>query len=134
MPQELEKIFASYRSPEPTEELLNKITLRLKQEQAKRAKRRLVVFSLTLVASLVALVPVVQLIWQDVARSGLADFVSLLFSDPDIALAYWQNFVLAFLEVLPVLSLALFFIVLAVFMESLKLMIKNFKNAYPRLT
>ena len=133
MPQELGTILSSYRSPEPAEGLMDKITLRLKQEQAKRAKRRLAVFSLTLVASLVAVVPAFQLIWQDVAQSGLADFVALLFSDSDLALAYWQNFVWAFLEVLPVLSLALFFMVLAVLMESLKLMIKSFKNAYPRL-
>ncbi|MFA6227898.1 MAG: hypothetical protein WC668_01795 [Patescibacteria group bacterium] len=133
MPKELGKIFSSYRSPEPSEELFNKITLRLKWEQAKRAKFRLAVFSLTFVASLAAVVPALRLIWQDASQSGFADFVSLFFSDPDLALAYWQNFVLALLEVLPVLSLALFVAVLAVFMESLKLLVKNFKGAYPRL-
>lgn len=133
MPQELEKVFASYRSPAPSEELLNKITLRLKREQTKRAKRRLAVFSLTLVASLAAFFPVCQFVWQDISQSGFMDFVSLLFSDSGLVLAYWQNFVLALLEVLPVISLALFLIVSAVFMESLKLLAKNIKNAYPRL-
>ncbi|MFA6593785.1 MAG: hypothetical protein WCT16_00860 [Candidatus Buchananbacteria bacterium] len=133
MPQELEKIFVSYRSPEPSEELLDKITLRLKREQAKRAKRRLAVFSLTLAASLTAFFPVCQFVWRDVSQSGFMDFVSLLFSDSALVLAYWQNFVLALLEVLPVISLALFLIVSAVFMESLKLLVKNIKNAYPRL-
>ncbi|MFA5124414.1 MAG: hypothetical protein WC473_01120 [Patescibacteria group bacterium] len=133
MPQELGKIFSSYHSPEPSEELLNEIVFGLNREQAKRAKRRLAIFSLTLVASLVAVVPALRLIWQDISQSGFTDFISLFFSDPDMALAYWQNFVLALLEVLPVLSLALFLTTLAVFMESLKLLVKNFKSAYPRL-
>ena len=128
MREDYQQIFSKLSPPEPSGDLLAKIIARIGEERkAARIKWRLVLFSAVTVCSAVAFVPLFQMLRTGFIESGFLQFFSLLFSDFEIVAAYWQNFSLSLLETLPVFSLMVFLAVVLVFLESLKLLIKNLK-------
>lgn len=112
---------------EPPKGLFEKVILRLKREQRIAAIRRLAVFGLTTISSALAFIPAFQMAKTGFAESGFGQFFSLLFSDFGIVVAFWQNFALSLLEALPVVSLLVLLGTLLIFLESLKLLVKNIK-------
>ena len=112
---------------EPPKHLLEKILKRIHREERILVLRKTVIFSLTLVASLIGLVPSFNILLSDFSRSGFTSFFSLIFSDFSSVAAYWQSFMLILLESLPILSLALFLIVLLACLQSIKVLSKNIK-------
>ena len=112
---------------EPPKELLPKILKRIHKEERLLVLRRTIIFSITLVLSLLGLVPSVGMLLSDFGRSGFFSFFSLMFSDFSSVKTYWQSFTMILLETLPVASLALFLAVLLAFLESLKYFVKNIK-------
>jgi hypothetical protein len=128
MPNDYEKLFSHLRAPEPREGLLEQIMFRIRRERRSFIiKRRIVIFSLGLIGSIVAFVPVLHLVKTGLAESGFMQYFSLLFSDTGLVAAYWQSFAFALLESLPVLSLAVLLITIFTFLESLKLLVQNMK-------
>ena len=127
MAQDFNQIFSYFSAPQPSDELAEKILGKIKQAQKRKAKIRLAVFAVVSVLSVVALVPAGYWLWQDVSQSGFFQFVSLLFSDFGMVLAYWHNFVLAVLESLPVLSLIVFSGVAVLLLESIRSLSRNIK-------
>ena len=113
--------------PEPPKELLGKIMQRIHREQRIAAIAKLVVFSVMLAGSLIVFLPVYRAMISEFTKSGFTQFFSLLFSDSSAMLAYWQSFVSALLETLPVLSIAAFLGILLVFLQSLKSVTQNIK-------
>ncbi|MDD2678164.1 MAG: hypothetical protein WC042_00605 [Candidatus Paceibacterota bacterium] len=132
------KIFASGSLfPEPPEDLLAKIMKRIKEKQRKLALEKvLIVFSLGTVASTGGFIYALKAIRINFYESGFLHFLSLAFSDSEIVLLYWENFVLSLLESLPVMSLILFLVSLFVLMEIMKFLAKNIKfiSKPPELT
>lgn len=103
-----------------SDDLFNRIMLEMRREQKKADQIRAAFFSFTFIASLLAFVPALNLLRANLTASGFMDYFSLLFSDWGVIAEYWQSFVLSLLEVLPVMSLAVFLAVIFVFLESLK--------------
>ena len=112
----------------PPRDLLEKILKRIHHEERVLVLRRVVLFSITLLASLVAFVPTIKMLSSDLNHSGFLQFSSLMFSDFSTVAAYWQSFTMILLETLPVASLALFLAVLLTFLESAKSLTKNVKT------
>ncbi|MDD5043163.1 MAG: hypothetical protein PHD51_00640 [Patescibacteria group bacterium] len=128
MNENYEKLFTRLPSPEPPAGLFQRTLLRLEEERKLAAvKRRLALFSVGLLGSIVALVPVFKMVYAGFAESGFIKFLSLIISDTGIVAAYWQNFALSLLETLPAMSLILLLAVVLVFLELLKLSVKNLK-------
>jgi hypothetical protein len=128
MPKDYEKLFSNLRAPEPPDGLLEQIMLRLRKERRSFIiRRRIVIFSLGLIGSMAAFMPVWRLVQTELAASGFMRYFSLLFSDTSTVAAYWQSFVYALLESLPAFSLAVFLFVVFVFLESLKVLVQNMK-------
>jgi ABC-type phosphate/phosphonate transport system permease subunit len=117
----------SHFTPEPPKELLGKIMQRIRKEQRIAAATKLIVFSVMLAGSAIAFLPVYQAMLTGFAESGFTQFFSLLFSDSSAMLAYWQSFVPALLETLPVLSITAFLAILLVFLQSLRSVSRNIK-------
>jgi len=131
MRKEYEKLFSHFTTIEPSEGLLDKIMERIKREKRLLAvKRRLVLFSLSLIASAVAFTPVFNLVQTDLSESGFLQFLSLAFSDFGIVVTYWQTFIMSLLETIPAISLAIFLGVVLTFLESLKLLARDIKIIY----
>jgi len=116
-----EKLFTHLETPEPPAGLFAKIMARIyEEERLLFIKRRLFLSSTTFLISAGALITVVNTFQNEFAQSGLFQFLSLLFSDLELVAANWQDFGLAILESLPVMSMMAFLITIFVLLWSLK--------------
>jgi len=123
-----EKIFTNLKSPEPPENLFNKVMSRIRQEKnLLTVKRRMAVFSAGLISSAVAIIASFRVVESEMIKSGFIQFASLIFSDMGTVLSNWQNFVLALLESLPVVSIAVFLLTIFAFLQSLKFLARDSK-------
>ena len=91
--------------PEPSPELYQKIIKRLREKKRRTAAWRMVFFlSLSLLAGGFSFWGA-YLIWEALSHSGFIQIISLLFSDYQSLALYWNNYLLAILETLPLLPL-----------------------------
>lgn len=128
MPKDYKNPFIHQRSPEPPKGLFNKIMARIQEERRLLTiKRRITIFSLGVVGSAVALIPTFKMVQTGLYESGFLYFFSLIFSDFGTVVSYWQNFIMSLLETLPVINLVILLIIIFIFMESLKFLVKDVK-------
>jgi hypothetical protein len=121
MRKDYEKLFTHLEPPEPPAGLFAKIMARIHEEERLLSmKRRLFLFSTTVLISAGALIPVVNAFQTEFAQSGLFQFLSLLFSDLGSVAANWQDFGLAILESLPAMNMMALLINMFVLLWSLK--------------
>lgn len=131
MSEKLKQIFSAMSSIEPPDDLFDKIMNRINIE--KRiivVRRRIILFSIIVAISGSALGFILPKAHNDLSISGSYAFFSLLFSDFDAVLKYWNNFILAFLESLPIISIIGFLGTAFLFFESLKIVIKDIKKTF----
>lgn len=126
--KDYEKLFSHLEPPALPEDLFARILLRIRREQHFRAlKWRFGFFALMLVGTATAAIPAFRSAQSSFAESGSMQFLSLLFSDFGTVAAYWQNFSLALLESLPVMSVAILLAVILGFFQSLRFVARDFK-------
>lgn len=114
-------------SVNPHKRLLKRVLECINKKQRLFIMRRVVAFSLALAISLLAFLPALRMLSQNIIDSGFIHFASLIFSDFSIVMTHWKIFALILLETLPIVSLILFLIVLFLFLESVKYLSKNIK-------
>ncbi|HQK63917.1 MAG TPA: hypothetical protein PLF16_02085 [Candidatus Staskawiczbacteria bacterium] len=112
----------------PSPQLYLKIMKRLRQEERILAGKRIILFSIMFSSSLAGLVSVGKMLVSQLQTSGFISFASLIFSDFDVAAAYWQNLLLAILEAMPTMSIALCLAILLIALQSIRLLSKNIKT------
>jgi hypothetical protein len=113
------------------EELFLRIMNRIHKEQRLLViKRRIAVFSVILVGCVIAILPAFNMLKTAFTESGFMQFLSLLFSDFEVMVAYWQQFLPSLLESFPVLNLMAFLTVILGFLESAKYLTKDIKFIY----
>lgn len=136
MDYEYETLFFHIKHPEPPAGLFEKIMRRIDAEQKLfSARRRIFIFSIGLVGSVIALVPTFQMARTALVESGFTQFFSLIFSDSGVIASYWRNFALTLLEVLPAGVIALFLVSVFVFLGSLKFLARDIEIIFhPRAT
>jgi hypothetical protein len=128
MPQDYQKLFSYISTQEPSQELLGKIMSRIEGERKMVAiKRKIIVFSVGLAGSILALVPAFKMVWDGISSSGFAQFLSLLFTDSEVVMAYWQSFAMTLLESLPMFSIILFLVIVFTLLGSARFLSKNIK-------
>ena len=113
---------------DPPTGLLEKILKRIHKEERLLLLRKIIIFSVTLIGSFLAILPAFKMLFSDLGRSGFTNFFSLIFSDFSTVSTYWQSFSMVLLETLPVASLALFLFILLIFLQSAKSLTKNIKT------
>ncbi|MCX6785063.1 MAG: hypothetical protein NTV81_04005 [Candidatus Komeilibacteria bacterium] len=119
-------LFSILPPVEPAADLFDKINQRLQQHQRLIARKyRLLLLSVTLGTSLIALIPTFRLVMTGFTESGFSQFLSLIFSDAGVLAAYWENLAFSLLESLPIASILTLLTVVFIFFISLKLLIKN---------
>ncbi|MFA6919416.1 MAG: hypothetical protein WC244_04925 [Patescibacteria group bacterium] len=128
MSKDYKQLFSHVETLEPPQALLGHILLRLENEKKLVVlKRRVAFFSVGLIFSVLALIPAFQLVWNGISSSGFVQFLSLLFTDSEIVMAYWQSFALTLLESLPALSIIIFLTIIFTLLGSARLLSKNIK-------
>ncbi len=129
MIKDYEWLFSQLAASEPPKDFLCKIMLRIDQEKRLRvARRRFAFFIFVLIASAGAAVPALQAVQASFTELGFMQIFSLLFSDSQIIIAYLDNFAIALLESIPVISIALFLTTIFIFLNSLKYAARDFKT------
>ena len=113
---------------EPPIGLFEKIIKRIHREERLLILRRVILFSITLIGSLIGFFPALNMLLSDFNQSGFLRFFSLAFSDFSTVTTYWQSFAMILLETLPAISLALFLAVLVTFLQSIKSLSKDVKT------
>ena len=113
---------------EPPSGLLDRILNRIHREERILVLKRIIIFSTTLVLSLIGIIPSFNILLSNFSQSGFLNFSSLIFSDFSSVTTYWQSFAMILLETLPVVSIALFLAVLLTFLESARYLTKDVKN------
>lgn len=102
-------LFTHLRSVEPRVDLLDRIMNRIDTEKMLvptfRVKIRLILAIIGACAAMTFIVPLWNIFQNDMAQSGFAQFVSLLFSDLDTVVNVWQDYAFSLIESLPLLSL-----------------------------
>jgi len=107
--------------------LFERILKRIHREERLLVLRKVIIFSTTLIISVVGLFPAFNMLLADLSQSGFISFFSLIFSDFSVVRTYWQSFAIILLETLPALSIALFLAVLLILLQSIKSLTRNLK-------
>lgn len=121
------ELFASLESPHPAPDFLSRVMKKIEQKERLALKRKLIFHSVFSVLSMAGLVLSWQWLQNNLASTGFWHFFSLLFSDGQVMLAYWQSFVLALIETLPVTALLLLSAAALVCLTFFKHLIKDLK-------
>ncbi len=112
--------------PEPAKELLQKILSLIATEQKlNRLRWQIGLVSTVSVASVTALLPAIKMFYGDITSSGFARLFSLLFSDPRLIVAAWNDFALSILESMPVMSILLVSSILFLLLGALRILFKD---------
>ncbi len=113
------------KSPKPPKQLFERIITRLKMEKKLAvSRRRMLYFVFILAGTFAGFIVTCAALQNILVQSELLKILSLVFSDPKVVLANWQDFGLFVLESLPAISLAIFFVALFVLLGSLKYAVK----------
>jgi hypothetical protein len=123
------------RLSEPPSGLFDRIILAIKREQQlEKTKRLLFGFLLLFFISLIATPFSYRMLVSQAKNSGTFYFISTAVSDFEIFLAFWKDFSLAILEVLPVTEIMFFSICLGISIFTLRLFVKNKNLIFKGLT
>ena len=118
MRKDYEKLFIHFEPKEPPAGLFDKIILAIKREQELRHTKRLALGLLFLLLISLGAAPFSwTLLIEKMEDSGVLYFLSTALNDLGVFFAFWQEFVLAIVESLPIVSITVFLanMVLAIF-------------------
>jgi hypothetical protein len=128
MQDKLTEIFKKAKY-EPTPDLAFSIFNKIVIHDKSMAKFKLWIGTFTGIASLITLIPVFQVLLDNLTHSGFYDYFSLIFSDGGLMFSYWKEFTLSLAESLPMMSiiftLSLIFIFLMSFRYVMKQIVRN---------
>lgn len=110
---------------EPPERLYLGILARIEREKRRIARIRFVLSGIAAFTSVIALVPAGLYAFGEFYQSEFYQYLSVIFSDIGIALAYWKEFSLSLAESLPLSGPAIFLSLIFIFMGALKMTVEN---------
>jgi len=128
--KDFEKLFKNLNRLEPPQFLMGNILAAIEIKKRRAARLRLALFGSFALASLTALIPAVQYFIAEISQSGFYQYFSLLFSDWNLVITYWNDFVLSLAEALPVLAITSVLSAVFVFLGSLRLAVNQIKFAF----
>jgi len=133
MKKNYKQLFERLQSFEPPKALHANILARINVARTRAARIKSVLFGLTTVLSFAALIPAFTYLAQQFQQSGLYQYLSLIFSDGEVVLSYWQDYALSIVESIPFTEIIVFMTVLFVLLGSAKLVVKNIRIVFPRI-
>lgn len=108
--------------------LRSNILLSIRKEERRRARLYLFVATIVVPSSVFGAWLSASLMVQEFLSSSFYTYLSLLFSDTDIVLAYWQQFALSLAESIPLIGVTVFLIALAALLVSLRTFLGNVRG------
>ena len=96
-------------------DLANSIMFKIDIKARQYAKVKTLGLSTVSALSIIASVPIISQIITSFTQSGFYNYLSIIFSDGDVAIVYWKEILLTLAESLPVFAIISLLIVLAIF-------------------
>jgi hypothetical protein len=115
---------------EPKVGLRERIINSINQEETYIARKYLYLSISMAVFSLAGMILFTRYVLQGFYESSFYSYVSLVFSDSDIIIQYWREFLLLATETLPLVYITFMFITILAFLLSLRIFAKNIKNSF----
>ena len=112
---------------EPKNELKKSIIGKIKALEMRNTINMVVFSSFISLASIASIVVFVINIINDASKSGLSQYLSLLFSDGKLIASFWQTYVLSVVESLPIIPIAIVVASISIFVWSLNKFLENIK-------
>lgn len=114
---------------EPPAYLLNKIMSRIEREERILAlKRRIFGFFIGLVGLMVFFFYSFKMVLETFSNVGFSKYFSLIFTDTNLVINYWQSFFATLLESFPAIETAFFLIIVLGILQLFKFLLKDLKN------
>lgn len=115
------------------ENLCDRIRTRALRLHRSRIFNRFVAFSIICWSSFLALFPLFSYVREEYVQSGFLDFASLGISNPTVVQHYWSELGLAMLETLPVFGSVLLLGVFALFIHTLRGVVRDMPYFFKRV-
>lgn len=112
---------------EPPKGLRDRILTSIRYEEIRRARLYVIGALITISTSVFGAVLVFKYAFQGFYQSSFFNYLSLLFSDPDIAVSYWKELALSLVETAPLVGITLSLIALATLLTSMRVLVNNAK-------
>lgn len=113
--------------------LRKNILLSIRYEERRRARLYLFVATIVAPSSVVGAWFASVFMVQEFLNSSFYTYLSLLFSDTDIVLAYWQQFALSLAESIPLIGVTISLGALAVLLISIRVFAQNMRGSFSPL-
>ena len=91
------------------------IVLRINDRERHNSKIKALGLSFVSLASFLLSIPIISQIITSFTQSGIYNYISIIFSDSDVAITYWKEISLSLAESLPILAITSLLAVLAIF-------------------
>ena len=131
MDNSCERLFSHFPQYDPPRDLFENVVKRIEDEKNfQKIRRKTLFFAVSTILCAIACVPALIMVRSSANESGFMKFFSLLFSDFQSVVSYWQSFSLTLLETLPVASLIMLSTILLLFLESLRSLANGVKSLF----
>lgn len=114
---------------EPPEDLKNSIIFAVKKQESRKTAYKIAVSSILSLMSVSTIAVFVVNIMNDAYQSGLANRISLIFSDGASIASYWQTYLLSLVDALPIMPISIIVASLSIFVWTVNNFRENFKDA-----
>lgn len=134
MAKDFQQLFSYFEEKTPKQELLSKVLVTIRKQELRSKKQKMIGFLILSLATAFAIPFTSQMLISQINNSGIAYFLGSIVNDFHSFLSFWQEFILAILESLPIVGLLVFTVSLEAFIFSFRLFLreKNFKNQLGR--
>jgi hypothetical protein len=119
--------FRNLKEIDPPEYLTGRILAQIELHKKRMARIKFFLFEAAGVVSLAIAAFSFKFAMDDLSQSGFSNYASLIFSDWNMVLAYWKDFVMLLAESAPLLWFTAFLASIFILLESIKNALKNKK-------
>jgi len=134
MAKNFQQLFSYLEEKTPSQELLSKVLVSIRKQEIRRKNQKMAGFLLLSLATAFTIPFTSQILISQINNSGIAYFLGAIVNDFHSFLNFWQEFILAILESLPITGLLIFAVSLEVCIFTFRLFLreKNFKDQLGR--
>lgn len=121
MKKDFEKFFKEGKLLEPPSDLFDHIIMAIKRErELQRAKRLLFGFLFLFIISIGIMPLSLKMLMNQMRNSGILYFISTAISDFETFVIFWQDFIFAIIESLPIVEITFFIANLLIFLFTIR--------------
>jgi hypothetical protein len=134
MAKDFQQLFSYLEEKLPSQGLLPKVLITIRKQELRRKKQKMIGFLALSLVTAFTIPFTAQILISQINNSGIAYFLGAIVNDFHSFLSFWQEFILAILESLPIIAILIFAISLEAFIFTFRLFLheKTFRNQLSR--